>query len=346
MINQRIDASTDQTQLLVQLLLGSGMLTRDEMSEFRTIAQDLRLPLSQTLSNSGRFSKETLEKCSDAMNRIQSKQISLDLAIRALRVAVQKKLPFNEAIESAKSLHRTTLTVVSAANELTSLLMDVRILTQEQLGQLLKSQSGSALMIGQQMVLENIISIEALLQALHALVLIRSGGLSKPNAIDGLKYAYENRVSIEQALFELDTFVQPDAKELRIGELYFFAGLISLDQYVECLEIEMFKKKEFGQILVERGLTRQETLASALEFLSAVANNLLKPHEAAELLVAAGRNMRPAYALIAECQRARRLSRIANWAICWLMHLFANVRQLSRLSSATRTVPSKLEVNC
>jgi hypothetical protein len=47
------------------------------------------------------------------------------------------------------------------------------------------------------------------------------------------------------------------------------------------LEIELFKGKESGHVLQERGLATMEQVCTGMDLLSSVANNLLSPNEAA-----------------------------------------------------------------
>lgn len=85
MINQ-----TEHAQIFVQLLVGAGLIDRSEFADFKKVARDLNIPVIQAIMNSGSIPKEKLNLVGDALGRVQSKQISPDLAIRALRVAVKR----------------------------------------------------------------------------------------------------------------------------------------------------------------------------------------------------------------------------------------------------------------
>ena len=248
-----------EPELLVQLLIGSGLVSRDDIDDFKSIAKDLKIPLTQAIINAGILSQQNLRLCVEAYNRIQQRELKVDMAIRAVRIAVQRKCSLGAAIGSVKKLHQTTRVVVPAANELTDLLLSAKIISNEQIGNIFKQAEDSSVMIGQLLVIDGLLSTDSLLDALNAVRLIREAELEKAKAVKALAYANERSVSFEQALFELSFFVPPDARAAQVAELFTMSGLLTKKDLAECYEIELFKKKPFGQILLERGLVTRST---------------------------------------------------------------------------------------
>lgn len=293
-------STSDEFPILTQLLLGSGLITRDDLEDYKMIARDLKIPVTQAIMNSGLINADNLKIAQDAMELINSKTITPDIAIRAVRVCMQKNIPLSQAIQSVNQMHQRTQVVVAASNDLTDLLMAAEMLTQTQLGPLFVRSVESSLMIGQLLVLDDLISTEGLLAALHAVLMMRSSEMPKDDAVKGLKHANATSVSFEQALFELGLFQHPDAKTTRIGELCLMAGLITREILAECLEIELFKKKQFGQILLERGLLVTEQLEAAIQLQSAISNDTLKPYQAAKALHAVCKDGKNVYEAMAQ----------------------------------------------
>lgn len=89
--------------------------------------------------------------------------------------------------------------VVTAANELTQLLLGAKMIEREDLGDALKKTQDSSMMIGQVLLLDKKISQEGLLAALNAVQFIRETQLEKDKAIQGLRYANQKKYSFEQA---------------------------------------------------------------------------------------------------------------------------------------------------
>lgn len=294
----------DDSQLLLQLLLGSGLVTRNDYDDYKMIAKDLKIPIVQAIANSGIINQKSMDLANEALRQVKGQKITPDTAIRALRVSMQKDIKFDAAVKSVKDLHQQTSVVVAVSNELSDLIIAAGLLTRQQLGPLLVKSQEFSVMIGQLLVLEDLISTDVLLAALHAVLMLRESGLQKEAAVNGLSHASKHGTSIEQSLFELGTFIHPDAKTTRIGELCLMSGIISKEILAECLEIELFKKKQFGQILLERGLMTTEQLEAAIQLQSSISNNSLKPYQAASALHAVCKQGKNVYAAMAEFRTA------------------------------------------
>ena len=62
------------------------------------------------------------------------------------------------------------------------------------------------------------------------------------------------------------------------------AGFVSETDLLECLEVELVKEKQFGQILLEQGLVTHDLLETAIVLQDMVANGTLRAWQAAEAL--------------------------------------------------------------
>lgn len=291
---------TKSDQVLLSLWEGSGLVKSDDIADYKVISKDLKIPLTQAIESSGLVTEHGLKLSLEARKRILTEGLSPDLALRALRIAVQRKTNLAAAIQEAEKLHQKTQVVVSATNKLTELMIKAKMLSPKALGPLLVTAHESSVMIGQVMVLNKIISPDNLLSVLNAILMMKETSLSEEDAIKGLRHSHREDVSFEQALFELGLFVAPDSKTTRIGELFLMSGLISVDDLAECLEIELFKEKQFGQILLERGLATTEQLHCAVNLLSAISEGELKPYQAAKALYKVCREDANFYAVLAE----------------------------------------------
>ncbi|MBX9667268.1 MAG: hypothetical protein K2X93_06600, partial [Candidatus Obscuribacterales bacterium] len=255
---------------LVPILLGSGVLSKNEVEAGTKLAKELDLDLVEALVEAGITEEENLQVPMKALQQVEEKKITLDLAIRAVRLVVQNKVTLEEAIKSIEKLHQQTHIVVSATNEMTQLLLSAKVVSREELGNAIKAAQEAGMMVGQWLRTDGNLATRDLYSALSAVLMVRESGLDKEKAAQGMRYARQREVTFEQALFELGFFIHPDAKTTRIGELFEMAGLISADEMTECLEIELFKKKQFGQVLIERGLVTRDQLESAETLLGSI----------------------------------------------------------------------------
>ena len=158
------------------------------------------------------------------------------------------------------------------------------------------------MMVGQVLLLDKHVTIKGLLAALNAVLFIRETKLDKDKAIQGLRYANQKDFSFEQALFELGFFIHPETKDLRTDELFYMANLVTDRDMAEALEIKLFKNKEFGQILLERGLITQEDLESAKTLQNSISKGTLRAYQAVEALKGVCNEGKDVYATIAEYQ--------------------------------------------
>lgn len=190
--------------MLSPLLLGSGLIQRKELDTARKVAKDLDISVEEALVDSGMITEEHMELPINALKQVEDRKITLDLAIRAVRIAVQKQIDLEEAIASIKKVHQNTSVVVTAANELTQLLLGAKMIEREDLGDALKKTQDSSMMIGQVLLLDKKISQEGLLAALNAVQFIRETQLEKDKAIQGLRYANQKKYSFEQPSLNSD----------------------------------------------------------------------------------------------------------------------------------------------
>ncbi len=279
-----VGQQSHELQILVRLLIGSGLVTREEFEAARQLCIDGNMPITQAVTMSGLLSEKNLELSMQVQSRVVNNEITSDLGIRALRMALQQKLSLDEAIYSVQSMHEKTVVVVSAANELTSLLLSARFISAEDLGRLIMISKDSSMMIGHLLVLDGKITSDELLGALNLVLMCREYRLEKEKAAQGLRFARQRKVSVEQGLVDLGFFIHPSGKSVRLGELFLMARLITREDLCECLEIELFKQKRFGQIVLERGIVTQYQLESAVKLLSFVGEEVLQPWQAAEAL--------------------------------------------------------------
>ena len=137
---------------------------------------------------------------------------------------------------------------------------------------------------GRILVLNRDVSSWMMTAALNALILVRDGKIDKDQAQKALSTVGHRRISIEQALFELGLYVEKEGKTIRLGELAALAGFLSDSDMLECLEIELVKEKQFGQILLEQGIVTHELLEAAIVLQDMVANDTLKAFQAGQAL--------------------------------------------------------------
>ena len=269
---------------LPTLLIGASIISQQKLEEAMNTAKSLNVPLARALTMLNMVGESTLKLVQDAEQLVVSKEATVDLALKALRLARQNNMNMEDAIGVITSVHKKTQTVQSITNPLTELLLKAELITNEQLGRSIIQAKHTGMQMGRIMVLNRDLSGWMMNAALTAQLLVRDGKITKDQAVQALLIVARRRVSIEQALFELGLFSEKSGQTVRIGELVLMAGFLSEGDMLECLEIELIKEKQFGQILLEQGLVTHDLLEAAIVLQDMVSNGTLRAFQAADAL--------------------------------------------------------------
>ncbi|MCC7530614.1 MAG: hypothetical protein IT342_18975 [Candidatus Melainabacteria bacterium] len=299
-------SASKQSDLLLELVRSANVVDDQTLENAIAISQRLNLPLERALMQSGNFSEECMRPLLAAKQMVEANTIRLDTAINAIRLAQHDGIDFQAALKKILTVHQKTLVTPSMNNDLTDILLQSQVINQDQFGRAMQKSLQTKILIGRVLVITGDIGISLFLSALQAVLLLREKSISRGEAVDALKLAQQKSICLEQALFEMGSFKTPPVGSLKLSELMRMAGLISESELAECLEIELFKNKTFGQVLREQGLATDELLESAMILQGSVAGSELKAYQAAEAMrLIAKENMFAETAINRVTQRSR-----------------------------------------
>lgn len=302
----RMFGASKQSEILLELVRSANVVDNQTLENAISIAQRLNLPLERALMQSGSFSEESMRPLLAAKAMVENNTIRLDTAINAIRLAQNDDIDFHQALKKLMSVHQKTLVTPSMNNDLTDLLTQAQLISQDQFGRAMQKSLQTKILIGRVLVITGDITSSLFSSALQAVLLIREKSIERGVAIDALKLAQQKNICLEQALFEMGSFKTPAVGSLKLSELMRMSGLISESELAECLEIELFKNKPFGQVLREQGLATDELLENAMMLQGSVAGGELKAYQAAEAMrLIAKENMLLHNAITSITQRSR-----------------------------------------
>ncbi len=298
--------ASKQSDVLLELVRSANVVDDQTLDNAIAISQRLNLPLERALMQSGSFSEECMRPLLAAKQMVEANTIRLDTAINAIRLAQHDGIDFQSALKKILSVHQKTLVTPSMNNDLTDILLQSQVINQDQFGRAMQKSLQTKILIGRVLVITGDISSSLFLSALQAVLLLREKSISRGEAVDAIKLSQQKNICLEQALFEMGSFKTPPVGSLKLSELMRMAGLISESELAECLEIELFKNKTFGQVLREQGLATDELLESAIILQGSVAGSELKAYQAAEAMrLIARENMFADTAINRVTQRSR-----------------------------------------
>lgn len=298
--------ASKQSDVLLELVRSANVVDDQTLENAIAISQRLNLPLERALMQSGSFSEECMRPLLAAKQLVEANTIRLDTAINAIRLAQHDGIDFQSALKKILSVHQKTLVTPSMNNDLTDILVQSQVINQDQFGRAMQKSLQTKILVGRVLVITGDISSSLFLSVLQAVLLLREKAIARGEAIDAIKLAQQKNICLEQALFEMGSFKTPAVGSLKLSELMRMAGLISESELAECLEIELFKNKTFGQVLREQGLATDELLENAMILQGSVAGGELKAYQAAEAMrLIAKENMFPETAINSVTQRSR-----------------------------------------
>lgn len=266
------------------LILGSGLISQPQLDEAKQTSKSLNVSIERALIMLKMASEQSIGLISEAHRLVQDGTISVDLGIRAIRMARQHNMGLQDAIGVLGSVHKKTGRVATVTTPLTDMLISCSMVSMEQVGRAVQQAQDTGMQTGRILVLNRDVSSWMMQAALNALLLARDGKITQEQAQDALTAVGHRRISVEQALFELGLYVEKAGQTAKIGELIAMAGFISESDLLECLEIELVKEKQFGQILLEMGHVTHDLLETAIVLQDMVANGTLRAYQAAEAL--------------------------------------------------------------
>ena len=286
---------------LAQLLLGAKMIDSAKLAEATQTAKRLDVPLDKAIKMLKSASETNLTLALQANEMVKTGQIELELALRALQIARQNGIPFEDALQVTGTVVHRTQSMLAAGNLLVELLLAAKLITTTQTTQALQQSRDAEMSIGRTLIVNRYISRWTLQEALTVLSLIKEEKIARHQGEQALLTAMQRKVGALQVLFESGEYNECSGETLKISELMAMAGLVAESDLFDCLEISICQDKSFGQVMLDNNLITMQLLEAACSILDMV-GNCLKPFQAAEALKQVRATGVSVYQAIAELQ--------------------------------------------
>jgi len=243
----------NEADTLSLLLAGASLVEERHLQDAVASAKKMKIGVAQALIMLGYAEQAKLEKAIAAEKMVKTGMISVETALKALRIATMDQMSLDAAIRTLTPNHQKTQRLPTISNAITQILQASEIIGSEQIGQALQKSLDTGMQMGRILVLDRAVSSSQMKAALTAIIMSREKKITSAEAVKAVKIIGNRRVSLEQVLFELGLFKEEPGQIIRIGELFSMAGFISESDMLECLEIHILKGQQLGQIFVEQG---------------------------------------------------------------------------------------------
>lgn len=274
----------NRNEVLSLLLTGAHLIDLNTLQTGYSSSARLSTPLHKVLVMQGIVSQYKMDRVLRAEEMIREHELSPDIAVKALRIATTQQLTFDEALDALGEEHKKTQNLPSASNEITDLLMEAGIITNEQIGRALATSLETGMQMGRVLVFHRDVTSLVMKAALQCALLVQDEKIGTASAVQALQAVRRTNMSVEQVLFKLDIYHEEPDQGPRLNELFAMAGFVSDSDLMECLEIHILRGRQIGQIFVEQGLISHEVLENAITLQGMIASNSIKAYHAAEAL--------------------------------------------------------------
>lgn len=229
--------------LVGQLLVESGMLERELLDIALDRARVNGVKIGQILLYSGLIGDRELKAALMAQRMLRQSLISFKQAVEALIAVRESNIDHETALARARWLHSS-----EQIHQFAKLMMDIGLLTTDQLGSSLAISIKHGFALGRVLMVHNRISVEVRKSAIDAIILTRCGDITYEHAVAAMKAVLRTGHSVRELLGLEASPVNVISEELvRAGVLTEFEVL---DIIEEALQRATLLKGIVGQTLI------------------------------------------------------------------------------------------------
>ncbi len=274
----------NRNDVLSLILTSAGIVDLSVIEQAYASVDRLDTPLHKVLVMLGNVSQFKMDRVLQAESMIRENVLSPEIAIKALRIATTQQLTFDEALAALGDEHKKTQTLPTASNEITDLLLEAGIITNEQIGRALKTSLDNGMQMGRVLVFHRDVTSLMMKAAITCCMLKQDEKICDGDALQAIRAVRSSGLSIEQVLFKLDIYHEASGQGPKLFELFAMAGFVSESDLMECLELHILRGRQIGQIFIEQGLINNEILENAITLQGMIASDSIKTFQAAEAL--------------------------------------------------------------
>lgn len=264
---------------LGDLLIRTGIVTAESLEDAVALSEKMRISLDRTLGMNNHLTAEGVQAAFNLQNMIDNNQISLESAVKVLELVALQSMEFNTA------LRKLAPGVEKAQGKLTTKLGEIMreagVVNPRNLDEGLRQSLNTGLPLGLVLIGMGAISNQNLHSTLMAQRLSRDGELTREAAIQALRFARLQEISLKQSLEEQK--IRNIKLQFGVGELFVLAGFMTEGQLLSAQELELVEDKKIEQVLLDCGYANPITLEAALRLLDMIKKGTLFEDQAANI---------------------------------------------------------------
>lgn len=274
--------STKKTNSLIPvriggLLIAAGFIRPDHMAVALSKARQLNEQLGEVLIASNLVTKDELKCALDLQQLIKAGSITVEMGARALKQTRDQRSTVAAALQTLGYSEQNAIKTI----DLTSVLLDAKVLSSAQIEQASWNAAKNYLPLGRNLVLAGTISPSMLGAALNILVLLREKSVTRDQAIHALRTLHQQKIPLEQTLAQA---AEVSPNHIRVGELLTGAGLLSESDAMIAVENGLLNHKSIGEVLLQSRMISPLVLDACLKLQKMISQGNMDRVQATELL--------------------------------------------------------------
>lgn len=265
-----------KTAKLGELLRSAEIITQAQLDEALKTSQETGLPLGRILVLTQAISNEMLSGALTAQILIRDKKVSVEQALQGLRSSLNRRV----TLEVSLTDHGFYKPPTRQSVKLGELFVLSGLVTEVDLFGALEIGLTQEKAIGQVLVDCGYVSFEVLGSALKFQEMVINGTLTAIQAAEALRQVSTRRVSMAQAVAELELIKVDSAESLNLADFLKVAGLVTEDDITKAIEACARNSALIGKILLVSGYLNEQTLHAAARALFLIREDFLKMEQA------------------------------------------------------------------
>lgn len=251
------------------LLIRSGLISVEQLQDAVSLAEKTRVGLGRVLEMNCHVREAVVSTAIEVQGMIDKQQLTLDVGIKAVEAVAKQEIQLETALRQICP-ERYGARASNASNKLGELLSAAGVINPLQLEKALYNCLNTKLPLGMVLIQMQALTRSMLAAAVTTLRCVRKGMLPWNEAVQCLRVARLNHISIDQCLSSCGVDADVLEQELAIGYLLLEAGILTEAQLLAAMELQLIEGHDSLSVaLTKHRFTSKLTIKACQQVLKA-----------------------------------------------------------------------------
>lgn len=255
---EHIGSSKKETNRLGDLLVSSGLLSKEQLTDALKTSQHLNLPLGRILVLKNVLSEQVVESGLESLILLRDGVIDRKQALIALKAMDNRNFSFENC------LYGLGVELNTSEVRIGELIVQAELVNKADLLTALEISLMEQKEIGQSLIEFGFINEKNLESALELQKMVNNASLSVEEAVKVLKKVVQDGSDVVLAVSEVSQLNVDRLQAVALAELLHRSGLVSQEETEKAVAISYASKMHFNEILLKYSLIEEDELQIAI----------------------------------------------------------------------------------